>query len=85
MYRWDKPVRALTVRGINMAGTHDPVQVDMFNDYLARERRRALDDAIDEIRRRWGYTAIRPASLMGHMLLATDKCETVPMPGLMCR
>ena len=85
MYRWEKPVRALTVRGINMAGAHDPVQVDMFNDYLERERRRALDDAIDEIRRRWGYTAIRPASLMGHMLLATDKCETVPMPGLMYR
>ena len=82
---WPKPVRALTVRGIKMSDASAPVQVDMFNDYQARERRRSLDDAIDEIRRRWGYTAIRPASLMGHMLLATDKCETVPMPGLMYR
>ena len=82
---WPKPVRALTVRGIKMSSVNAPVQVDMFNDYQKRERRKSLDDAIDEIRRRWGYTAIRPASLMGHMLLATDKCETVPMPGLMYR
>jgi hypothetical protein len=57
----------------------------MFNDYQRRERRKSLDDAIDEIRRRFGYSAIRPASLMGAMLLATDKCETVQMPGLMYR
>ena len=82
---WPKPVRALTVRGIKMSSASAPVQVDMFNDYQRREKQRSLDDAIDEIRRRWGYTAIRPASLMGHMLLATDKCETVPMPGLMYR
>ena len=82
-YRWAKPVRALTVRGIKMERHDAPVQIDMFNDYTRRARRRALDDAIDEIRRRWGYAAIRPASLMGEMLLATDKCETVPMPGLM--
>ncbi len=82
---WPKPVRALTVRGIKMSSVNAPVQVDMFNDYQRRERRKSLDDAIDEIRRRWGYTAIQPASLMGHMLLATDKCETVPMPGLMYR
>ena len=84
-YWWPKPVRALTVRGIKMSDANAPVQVDMFNDYQRREKQRSLDDAIDEIRRRWGYTAIRPASLMGHMLLATDKCETVPLPGLMYR
>ena len=82
---WPKPVRALTVRGFKMSSANAPVQVDMFDDYQRRERRKSLDDAIDEIRRRWGYTAIRPASLMGDMLLATDKCETVPMPGLMYR
>ena len=84
-YRWEKPVRALTVRGIKMGDERAPIQVDMFNDYQRRERRKSLDDAIDEIRRRFGYSAIRPASLMGAMLLATDKCETVQMPGLMYR
>ena len=85
MYRWYKPVRALTIRGIRMGTTGAPVQVDLFNDFVLREKRSSLDAAIDEIRRRFGYTAIRPASLMGQMLLATDRCETVPMPGIMYR
>lgn len=83
VYRWEKPIRSVTVRGINLGKASDPIQIDMFNDYVLRARRRALDDTIDEIRRRFGYSAIRPASLMGQMLLATDKCETVPMPGMM--
>ena len=83
MYRWDKPVRALTIRGIGVTGADRPVQLDLFGAAQRREKQRALDDAVDEVRRRFGYGAVRPASLMGHMLTATDKCETVTMPGLM--
>ena len=82
-YNWLKPVRALTVRGINLVPEKRPVQLDMFDDVEKRERRKALDDAIDEIRRRFGYRAICPASLLGDLRMAQDKCETVTMPGLM--
>jgi DNA polymerase-4 len=82
-YNWMKPVRALTVRGINLVPEKRPVQLDMFNDVAKREKRKALDDAIDEIRRRFGYGAICPASLMGDLKMAQDKCETVTMPGMM--
>ena len=82
-YDWMKPVRALTVRGINLVPEKRPVQLDMFNDVAKREKRKALDDAIDEIRRRFGYRAICPASLLGDLRMAQDKCETVTMPGLM--
>ena len=85
VYRWEKPVRALTIRGISPEQASAPVQTDLFDDYRSRERRRALDDAIDDIRRRFGSAAIRPAALMGLALPATDKCETVPMPALMYR
>ena len=84
-YNWIKPVRALTVRGINLVPEKGPVQLDMFNDVAKREKRKALDDAIDEIRRRFGYRAICPASLLGDLKMAQDKCETVTMPGLMYR
>ncbi len=83
MYRWTEPVRALTIRGINVRSAALPVQLDLFGVAQKRERRRALDDAVDDIRRRFGYGAIRPASLMGAMLTATDKCETVQMPQVM--
>ena len=82
-YFWEKPVRALTIRGINLVSAHQPVQLDMFCNAEARERRRALDDCVDEIRRRFGNRAICAASLMGDLKMAQDKCETVMMPGLM--
>ena len=82
-YNWMKPVRALTVRGINLVPENRPVQLDMFDDVAKREKRKALDDAIDEIRCRFGYRAICPASLLGDLKMAQDKCETVTMPGLM--
>jgi hypothetical protein len=53
--------------------------MDMFNDAAKREKRKALDDAIDEIRRRFGYHAICPAALLGDLKMAQDKCETVTM------
>ena len=82
-YDWLKPVRALTIRGINLIPGNTPVQTDLFSDYEARDKRRALDDAVDEIRRRFGYRSICAASLMGDLKMAQDRCETVMMPGIM--
>lgn len=82
-YGWQKTVRALTIRGINLTPEDRPIQLDMFDDFAARAKRQALDDAIDEVRRRFGYGAIRAASLMGELSMAQDKCETVMMPAVM--
>ena len=82
-YPWHKPVRALTIRGINLTPENQPVQLDLFCDAERRERRKALDDCVDDIRRRFGSRAIYAASLMGDLKMAQDKCETVMMPGLM--
>ena len=62
-----------------------PVQTDLFSDYLRREKRREADDCIDGIRNRYGYRAIGPAALREIPPVATDKCETVPMPPPMYR
>ena len=82
-YGWPKPVRALTVRGISPVPESAPLQTDLFCDFLQREKRRKVDDAVDDLRARFGARIIFPASLQGHLPLATDKCETVPMPGPM--
>ena len=77
------PVRALTIRGINLIPINQPLQLDIFNDAERREKRRALDNAVDDLRSRFGYHTLCAASLMGENKLAQDKCETVLMPGLM--
>ncbi len=84
-YTWMKPVRALTIRGINLISVNQPVQLDLFQDAERRERRRRLDNAVDDLRSRFGYKAICAGSLMGDNDLAQDKCETVIMPGVMYR
>jgi len=78
-----RPVRALTVCAINLIPDDSPVQTDMFGDFAGRIRRRALEDAVDDIRSRFGMNSIIAASLMNSALTATDKCETVPMPSIM--
>jgi DNA polymerase-4 len=82
-YHWEKPVRALTVRAINLVSERDPVQMDLFNDWAKREKRDAAEEAVEEIRRRFGYRTIRAASLMGELKMAQDGCETVMMPGVL--
>ena len=84
-YDWYKPVRALTVRAIRLHPDLSPVQLDCFGRALDREKRRRLDDAVDEIRRRFGEGSVSPAALLGELGMAKDQCETVPMPGMMYR
>ena len=82
-YAWPKPVRALTIRGISPGLATAPVQTDLFNDYALRERRRQVDDCVDRLRGRFGPRSVVAASLLGPLLMAQDRCETVPMPQVM--
>ncbi len=84
-YTWEKPVRALTIQAINPTGAQSPIQLDLFDDYIRHARQRALDDAIDVIRARFGEHAVFNACLMGNLHMATDRCETVPLPNPMYR
>jgi DNA polymerase-4 len=82
-YDWHKPVRAVTVRAINLARADTPEQLDFFGDYAARDRRRRIDDAVDDIRRRFGEWSIYPAMLMGEMKLPGTSLKDVIMPNVM--
>ena len=84
-YGWRRPVRALTLRATRLLPDAAPVQMDLFSREAARQKRRLLDDAVDDIRRRFGKNAVRAASLMGDLPLARDRCETVPLPGMPLR
>jgi DNA polymerase-4 len=82
-YHWEKPIRALTIRGINPDSASAPIQLDLFNDYAPRAKQKALADAVDGIRSRFGERAIFNACLMKDIGMANDRCETVPMPSPM--
>ena len=62
-----------------------PPQRTSFGGAGGRLKRRALDDAVDALRGRFGFGCIKAASLIPKTPIATDKCETVPMPAIMYR
>lgn len=82
-YAWTLPVRAVTVRAINLVPEGLPQQADLFNDILKREKLEKLDDAVDDLRRRFGKRAIYPASLMGDIGMPGRGINEITMPGTM--
>lgn len=82
-YHWSIPVRAVTVRVINLVPKNRPEQLTFFDDAGGHERRAKLDEAIEEIRRRFGKRSIIQASLIGDIKLPGHGVQEVMMPGMM--
>ena len=82
-YRWDKPVRAVTIRGIDLVSQKEAEQLSLFVDHQKRDRRICLEDAVEDIRRRFGKHSISYACLMGDLKIPDDGRQSVIMPGLM--
>ncbi len=84
-YRWSTPVRAVTVRAINLIPQGTPDQIDLFTDMRRVEKAEKLDDCIEEIRRRFGKRAVFQACLLGDLKMPIDNRHLVQMPGAMGR
>lgn len=63
-YNWSKPIRSIGVRASDLVEADYPVQLNLFIDQEKRERLEHLDDAVDEIRRRFGFYAIQRGTML---------------------
>ena len=82
-YSWTVPVRAVTVRAINLFPQALPIQTTIFTDPERLEKLDRLETAIEDIRRRYGKRSIINATLLGDLKMPGDnRCEVI-MPGLM--
>jgi DNA polymerase-4 len=62
-YRWQRPLRSITI-GVSGLDPEDvPCQMDM-TDSVGREKREQLDRAVDSLRERFGDKCIRRAILL---------------------
>jgi len=82
-YVWINPVRAVTVRAINLAPEGDPQQFDLFTDTEKIEKQDRLETTVDDIRRRYGKRAIFAAALMGDIKMPDRGNAEIIMPGMM--
>ncbi|SHI24107.1 DNA polymerase-4 [Sporobacter termitidis DSM 10068] len=82
-YDWRVPVRAVTIRAINLIPASQPIQLNLYDDPVRREKRERLDGAIEDIRARFGKGAIINACLMGNLKMPGLGVHEVNLPGMM--
>lgn len=82
-YNWGSKVRAVTVRAIDLVPQNSPNQLSLFVDAQRMERRERLEDAVEELRSRFGKHALTYGSLLGDLKMPDDGRHQVKMPGLM--
>ena len=82
-YVWTEKVRAITIRAINLIPQTMEEQLSLMVDYERRDRRVRLEDAIEDLRRRFGKKSLTYAGLLGDLKIPDDGRDGVLMPGLM--
>ena len=82
-YKWNQKVRAVCIRATDLVPKSNAEQMSIFVDNEKRDRRERLEDAIEELRGRFGKGAVTYAVLLGNLKMPTDGRDKVRMPGLM--
>ena len=82
-YSWNTKVRAGTVRAIELSPKDSAEQHTLIDNVQHRMTMEKVQDAVEEIRGRFGKSAITYACLMGDLKMPTDGRDKVKMPGLM--
>ncbi len=63
-YIWDRRVRAVTVRAINLVQEQSFGQLDLYTDYARLEKRKSIDDTVMKLRSKFGDGIIFNCCLM---------------------
>ena len=84
-YMWDTDIRAVTVRATNLEPQDEAEQVSMFVDYNKICKNEKVQDAIEEIRSRFGKGAVKMAVLLGDLKMPGHHSQEIIMPGMMYR
>ena len=80
-YSWESPIRALTIRAIDLIEEKNGSQLSFYDDYSSLIKREKVDDAFFKIRERFGDYSISYAGLMGDIKIPKERNEIVTLPG----
>ncbi len=68
-YSWEKEIRAVTVRAIDLIDEDTPVQLSLFCDFNTAMKKENLDLAVEDIRKRFGKESVKNAVLFKNINL----------------
>ncbi len=84
-YNWNYDVRAVSVRAINLRNDNEPVQMSFYADYKKHEKQKIIDDAVMDLRRRFGENAVINCCLLTENKIPGHNKDKVPLPMRMYR
>ncbi len=58
-YNWQKPIRSVGVRGADLVNDNYWEQLDLFSSVEQREKQMKVDEAVDTIRKRFGFYSVQ--------------------------
>ena len=70
-YNWQHPIRSLGVRAESLVLSDIPIQFNLFVSEEQREKQEKMDQAVDDIRRRFGYFSVQKAFMYQDKALAS--------------
>lgn len=79
-YNWQRNVRALTVRAINLQDENTPLQLDLRGEYKKSEKQRKIDDTVMSLRERFGKDAVFNCCLMTEKKAPHMEGKKSPLP-----
>ena len=82
-YTWGTKVRAVCVRAIDLVSKNDATQLSLFDDPIRQIKKEHLQDAVEEIRGRFGKQSLTYAALVGDLKMPDDGRDRVKMPSMM--
>lgn len=70
-YNWRKPIRSVGVRGADLVNDNYWEQMDLFSSVEQREKQMKMDDAVDTIRRRFGFYSVQRGLMYRDKILSS--------------
>lgn len=71
-YSWDLPIRTVTVRAIGLEHVNVAEAPDIFFDAEKNIKEETLDNAVEDIRSRFGKGIVKNAVVVGHEFIPND-------------
>lgn len=82
-YNWDREIRSITVRAINLVSADSPQQIDLLSETQNIDKIERLELVVDNIRKRFGKDIIKNAVLCQD--IGMKPMTKLTMPTGLCR
>lgn len=79
-YNWNYDVRAVSVRAINLKDENAPEQLSFYTDFRKHEKQQKIDDAVMELRRRFGENCVFNCCLLTENKIPGHNKDKIPLP-----